>query len=79
MAAWPFASGRLLLNLDSGEYYGLSRVDSLIWGLIDGQRGLAEIVAELHERLGVVSAGAEADADAACRLEALRQRGLVIG
>ena len=78
MAAWPFASGRLLLDLDSGEYHGLSRIDSLIWGLIDGERGLAEIVAELQQRLGVMPAEREPEAPAR-RVEALRQRGLVVG
>jgi Coenzyme PQQ synthesis protein D (PqqD) len=71
------ADGILLLDLASGEYPGLNATDSLLWSLIDGGRGLAEIAVELRRRTRR-SAG-NGKAQVAQGLEALLQRGLVLG
>jgi Coenzyme PQQ synthesis protein D (PqqD) len=43
--------GAVLLHLESGAYHGLNETGVLIWSLIDGERTLDELVAELRERL----------------------------
>ena len=41
----------MLLHLESGAYHGLNETGSLIWGLLDGERDFAALVAGLRERL----------------------------
>jgi len=43
--------GGVLLHLESGAYHGLNEVGTLIWGLLDEERTLEQLVAELRERL----------------------------
>jgi Coenzyme PQQ synthesis protein D (PqqD) len=43
--------GAVLLHLESGAYHGLNETGVLIWSLIDGERTLDELVAELGEHL----------------------------
>jgi hypothetical protein len=43
--------GGVLLHLESGAYHGLNETGVLIWGLIDGERDLAALVADLRSRL----------------------------
>ena len=43
--------GAVLLHLESGAYHGLNETGVLIWSLIDGERTLDALVAELRERL----------------------------
>jgi hypothetical protein len=43
--------GGVLLHLESGAYHGLNEVGTLIWGLLDEERTLDQLVAELRERL----------------------------
>jgi hypothetical protein len=43
--------GGVLLHLESGAYHGLNEVGTLIWGLLDEERTLDELVTELRERL----------------------------
>jgi hypothetical protein len=51
----------LLLDLDSGDYYGLGPVGGLIWERLDGQSQLAVIAQEVAETFGVAAQTAEAD------------------
>ena len=37
----------VLLRLDDGSYYALDEVGAMIWELCDGERSLADVVAEL--------------------------------
>jgi hypothetical protein len=65
----------VLLNLATGVYFGLDAVGTRIWGLIDGQRSAADIVATLTAEYEV-----DADtcgADLARFLETLRDNELV--
>ena len=43
--------GGVLLHLESGAYHGLNETGSLIWGLVDGERDLTALVADLRQRL----------------------------
>lgn len=67
--------GGVLLHLESGAYHGLNETGSLIWDLIDGERTLPVLVAELHKQLD------EAPDDLAAQTERfladLRERDLI--
>jgi pyrroloquinoline quinone biosynthesis protein D len=41
------AGQTVLLRVDDGSYYALDEIGALIWELCDGQRSLADVVAEL--------------------------------
>jgi Coenzyme PQQ synthesis protein D (PqqD) len=43
--------GGVLLNLDSGQYYGLNEIGCAIWELVDGDRTLDDVVEALRVRL----------------------------
>jgi hypothetical protein len=77
MAAWSFAGGKLLLDLASGQYHGLGGADALVWSLLDGERGMRELVEELRRRSG--DPAADVESELVRRLERLRRRGLVVG
>ena len=48
----PLASeGGVLLHLDSAQYHGVNDTGLSIWELLDGERTVAEVVAELSGRL----------------------------
>ena len=49
-------NGAVLLNVESGQYHGVNAVGSLIWDLIDGERGLERLLAELRDQLDDPSA-----------------------
>src|SRR5438093_604048 len=65
----------VLLNLATGVYFGLDAVGTRIWGLIDGHRSAADIVATLTSEYEVD--GDTCDADLARFLETLRDNELV--
>jgi hypothetical protein len=41
----------VLLHLDSAQYHGLNGTGLAIWELLDGERTVADVVAELRDRL----------------------------
>jgi pyrroloquinoline quinone biosynthesis protein D len=43
--------GGVLLRLDSAQYHGVNSTGLAIWELLDGERTVAEVVAELRARL----------------------------
>jgi hypothetical protein len=53
--------GGVLLHLESGQYHGLNEMGCLIWDLVDGERTLGDLVAELRIRLEDAPPGLEAD------------------
>lgn len=67
--------GAVLLHLDSGAYHGLNETGSLVWGLIDGTRGLDALVAALREQLE--DAPDDLDAEIEQFLADLRDRDLI--
>lgn len=68
--------GEVLLHLESGQYHGLNRTGSRIWALIDGERTIAAIAAELAASLADAP---EALEDEVARfVAALRHRDLVL-
>ncbi|MDR7531981.1 MAG: PqqD family protein [Armatimonadota bacterium] len=68
--------GAVLLNLESGAYYGVNEVGAVIWSLLDGTRTLAEVVDELRGRLQDVPDALDADVQAF--LSDLQQRNLIV-
>ena len=67
--------GGVLLSLESGEYHGVNDTGGRIWNLIDGERTVPEIVAELRRELA--GAPESLEAEAAEFVESLRARRLV--
>ena len=65
----------VLLNLETGVYFGLDPVGSRAWGLIDGRRTADDIVAALTTEYDVDAS--TCSADVASFLAALRDTGLV--
>jgi hypothetical protein len=65
----------VLLNLATGVYFGLDAVGTRIWGLIDGRRSAADIVATLTSEYEVD--GDTCGADLARFLDTLRDNELV--
>lgn len=53
--------GAVLLHLDSGQYHGVNPIGQAIWQLLDGERTVAAVVAELRERVEDPPASIEAD------------------
>jgi hypothetical protein len=43
----------LVLDLDSGRYFGLSRVGEVIWRQLDGQQDLAAVAHHVATRFGI--------------------------
>lgn len=66
--------GGVLLDAESGEYFGVNEIGSLIWGLIDGQKTEAEIAAAV--RAEVDDPPDSLDADVAAFLRTLCDRRL---
>lgn len=51
----------VLLNLDSGQYFGLDEVGTRIWNLLAESKALPQIVSAIVEEYEVDSARCEAD------------------
>lgn len=68
-------NGGVLLNVESGQYHGLNTVGSLIWDLIDGERGIDHLIAELREQLDDPPANLREEAERF--LADLRKRDLI--
>jgi pyrroloquinoline quinone biosynthesis protein D len=51
----------VLLRLDDGGYYAVDEVGAMIWQLCDGQRSLADVVAELCRQFEAPEATVAAD------------------
>ena len=66
----------VLLNLDSGMYFGLDRVGTRIWQLLDAHHRLDKVIEELLEEYDVARETLEADV--ARLLGALLEKGLVV-
>jgi hypothetical protein len=67
--------GAVLLQLGTGGYHGLNLMGCLIWGLIEDEPTVEELISALRAR---VSDPPEAvDAEVAAFVEDLRERGLV--
>lgn len=47
--AQPAPDGRILLQIDSGEYFALDEVGDRVWELSDGLRTVADIVQAICE------------------------------
>lgn len=43
----PVHNGLAMMSIESGNYYGLDEIGMKVWELIDGQRTLGEICAQL--------------------------------
>lgn len=41
--------GGVLLHLDSGQYHRVNRMGSTIWGLLDGERTMTDLVEEVRK------------------------------
>jgi hypothetical protein len=51
----------VLLNLDSGFYYSLNQVGTMVWDLFKQGQSLAQILSAICERFAVAEKVAEAD------------------
>lgn len=67
--------GGVLLDLESGAYFGVNAVGSLVWAAIDGGRTVDGVVADLRSQLDDAPPGV-AD-DVVHFLSDLEARGLV--
>ena len=67
--------GGVLLTLETGEYHGVNDTGGRIWKLIDGERTVPELVAELRRE--VAGAPESLEAETAEFVESLRVRRLV--
>jgi hypothetical protein len=45
------SDGGVLLHLESGQYHGVNRAGLVIWELLDGERTVAQVIAELRSHL----------------------------
>ncbi len=60
-AAESSPGDHLVLDLESGRYYGLGDVGGFIWRALDGERRLSDVAATVAERYGVERRRAAAD------------------
>ncbi|MCG6963856.1 MAG: PqqD family protein [Acidobacteria bacterium] len=51
----------LVLDLGSGDYFGLGEAGGVIWEHLDGTRTLAEVADEIAERYGIDRGRARSD------------------
>jgi hypothetical protein len=70
------AGGAVVLNVASGDYYGLNRMGTLVWSLIDGSRTETALVGELAGRFA--AAPGQLEADVARFVAELRKRQLLL-
>jgi hypothetical protein len=68
--------GAVILNMDTGVYYGLDPVGSRIWALISGGTSTLEAIVSQLEREYAVKRD-RLEADVASLLRALEAKGLV--
>jgi hypothetical protein len=66
----------VLLNLETGVYFGLDPVGSRIWSLIDGRRTTAQVVTAIVEEYDVDAPTCETDV--ARLVASLRSHGLLV-
>jgi len=55
------AGEQVILNLDSGVYYGLDEVGTRIWDLLNDSRSIDSVVDALHEEYDVERSELQAD------------------
>jgi len=67
--------GAVLLHLDTGNYFSLNRLGSLIWRLVDGGTTVEGLIAAVSAELEDPPSHLEADVQAF--VAALRDRGLI--
>lgn len=65
----------MVLHVETGDYYGLNRIGTLIWKLIDGMRTEEAVVDELARRVDATPGRLETDV--ARFVARLRERNLV--
>lgn len=53
--------GAVLLHLDSGQYHGVNQIGQAVWELLDGERSMGDVVAELRARVEDPPDSIEAD------------------
>ena len=68
--------GGVLLHLESGEYHGVNATGLAIWDLLDGERTVAEVAAELRGR--AEDPPGDLEQDVAEFLGGLSERGLAV-
>jgi hypothetical protein len=68
--------GGVLLHLESAQYHGVNSTGLAIWELLDGERTVAEVVADL--RAGLDAPPAQVDEEVVEFLSALSARGLAL-
>lgn len=68
--------GAVVLHTETARYYGLNRIGTLVWSLIDGTRTQADIVGELTQ--SVKAPPDQVEADVARFVARLRERGLLL-
>jgi hypothetical protein len=74
--AWVVLGGEsVLLHVDTGVYYTLNRVATVVWDLLAGGRPLAAVAAALCDRFAIDARTARADL--AALVADLRRAGLV--
>jgi hypothetical protein len=71
------STGGVLLHLESGQYHGVNETGLTIWGLLDGQRTVGDVVAELRARMDEPPDAL--DQDVVEFLGGLSARGLTVG
>jgi Coenzyme PQQ synthesis protein D (PqqD) len=68
--------GGVLLHLETAQYHGVNETGLAIWELLDGERTVADVVADLRVRLD--DAPAALEEDVVEFLSALSARGLAV-
>jgi hypothetical protein len=66
---------KIILDLESGTYYGLNEVGADVWALLDAPRRVTEICGELHEHYDVEREALETDV--VDLLSEMREHGLI--
>lgn len=66
----------IVMRIDNGEFFALSGTAAAAWGLIDGKRDRAELIAALASQFAVDQARLETDVDEF--LIRLKASGLVV-
>jgi hypothetical protein len=65
----------VMINTDSGVYYGLNAVGTRIWAMIEAPQRISDLCARLQERYAIDAATCEAEV--LDLVEALRREGLI--
>lgn len=72
----PPPDGAVLLHLDTGAYHGLNPVGFVIWGAIEEERSVADVVEAV--RRAVIDAPPSLESEVIRFLEGARDRDLVL-